>query len=42
MEKEAAAWAETRNFAKRTVSWQFTTEDAKIKLKRLYPQIDEK
>ncbi len=42
MEKEAAAWAETRNSAKRTVNWQFTTEDARIKLKRLYPQIDEK
>jgi len=28
--------------AKRTVNWQFTTEDARIKLKRLYPQIDEK
>ena len=42
MEKEATAWAETRNLAKRTVNWQFTTEDARIKLKRLYQQIDEK
>jgi hypothetical protein len=42
MEKETTAWAETRNLAKRTVNWQFTTEDARIKLKRLYQQIDEK
>ena len=26
-----------RNAEKRTVNWRFTTEDARIKLKRLYP-----
>ncbi len=31
------AWQETRNAAHATVDWQFTTQDARIKLKRLYP-----
>lgn len=33
----AAAWQASRNQMKVTVDWQFTTEDARIKLKRLYP-----
>jgi len=33
----AAAWETQRNAAHRTVQWQFTTSDARIKLKRLYP-----
>lgn len=37
MEKEVDAWVTRRNQACRTVDWQFTTEDARIKLKRLYP-----
>jgi hypothetical protein len=37
--KEVAAWAQQRNQAASTVDWQFTTADARIKLKRLYPQI---
>jgi hypothetical protein len=32
-----AAWVTERNAARRTVDWQFTTTDARIKLKRLYP-----
>lgn len=40
MEKEATTWASNRNLAGGTVNWHFTTADARIKLKRLYPQID--
>ncbi len=38
---EVAAWQERRNVAGGTVDWQFTTADARIKLKRLYPSIQE-
>ena len=37
MEREVAAWAAARNDTEATVDWQFTTADARIKLKRLYP-----
>jgi hypothetical protein len=36
---EAAAWEHRRNQAGTTVDWQFTTADARIKLKHLYPVI---
>jgi hypothetical protein len=36
---EIAAWELRRNQGARTVDWQFTTADARIKLKRLYPSI---
>jgi hypothetical protein len=39
MEREVAAWTAARNAAAATIDWQFTTEDARIKLKRLYPVI---
>jgi transposase len=38
--QETAAWAAKRNSDGATVNWQFTTADARIKLKRLYPSID--
>jgi transposase len=38
--QETAAWATRRNSTDATVNWQFTTDDARIKLKRLYPSID--
>ena len=38
---EVAAWQERRNAAGGTVDWRFTTDDARIKLKRLYPSIQE-
>jgi hypothetical protein len=38
---EVAAWADRRNAAGGTVDWRFTTADARIKLKRLYPAIHE-
>ena len=34
---EVAAWEHARNTARCRVDWQFTTHDARIKLKRLYP-----
>lgn len=37
LEREVAAWQATRDQATARISWQFTTEDARIKLKRLYP-----
>jgi DDE superfamily endonuclease len=36
---EVAAWEQRRNTAKCRVDWQFTTADARVKLKRLYPSI---
>jgi hypothetical protein len=39
LETEVAAWEKRRNHLSRTVDWQFTTADARIKLKRLYPSI---
>jgi len=39
MEREVAAWVATRNTVLTTVDWRFTTDDARIKLKRLYPVI---
>jgi hypothetical protein len=39
LKKEVRAWQRSRNNACGTVDWQFTTKDARIKLKRLYPSI---
>ena len=35
---EVAAWQDNRNTHHAKAGWQFTTADARIKLKRLYPQ----
>jgi len=35
--RETAIWQQERNQAQTRVNWQFTTADARIKLKRLYP-----
>ena len=35
--EEVAAWQDSRNNNHATADWQFTTADARIKLKRLYP-----
>ncbi|MEE9371477.1 MAG: hypothetical protein V3V00_00325 [Saprospiraceae bacterium] len=37
LKREVKAWNENRNKNKKGVDWQFTTKDARIKLKRLYP-----
>jgi hypothetical protein len=36
--EEVAAWQNNRNKHHVKADWQFTTHDARIKLKRLYPQ----
>jgi hypothetical protein len=40
MRSEVKAWESARNGMKAGVSWQFTTEDARTKLKRLYPTLE--
>lgn len=40
MAKEVAAWTKNRNNLNRTIDWQFTTENARIKLKRVYPNLE--
>ena len=37
---EVAAWQDDRNKLKTKANWQFTTADARIKLKRLYPHFE--
>ena len=38
MQNEIKAWEQERNIKQKGVDWRFTTEDARIRLKRLYPQ----
>ena len=38
--REVKAWQNHRNDLVATINWQFTTQDARIKLKRLYPSIN--
>ena len=40
MKEEVAAWLADRNATQRKIDWQFTTAEARIKLKRLYPVIE--
>jgi hypothetical protein len=40
LRREVKAWEVTRNSAGTKVNWQFTTADARIKLRKLYPSID--
>ena len=40
LSSQVAAWESSRNLASCTVDWRFTTADARIKLKRLYPVIN--
>jgi hypothetical protein len=40
MDEETSAWADRRNEAGAAADWRFQTDDARIKLKRLYPKID--
>ena len=37
LEREVSAWQAARNASEATINWQFTTADARIKLRRLYP-----
>ena len=38
--EEVAAWQDERNTNHTKANWRFTTADARIKLKRLYPQFE--
>lgn len=40
LREEIAAWQKRRNQNDTEVNWQFSNDDARIKLKRLYPSID--
>ena len=40
LRKAVTAWMNARNDSQVGINWQFTTTDARIKLKRLYPQIE--
>ena len=40
LKKEVYAWANKRNSKKSKITWRFKKEDARIKLKRLYPLIE--
>ncbi len=36
--REVNAWQESRNAIDSRINWQFTTKDARVKLRRLYPE----
>ncbi len=38
LDRQVQAWTTTRNREASKVTWQFTTADARIKLRHLYPQ----
>lgn len=40
VQEQVMAWQQQRNQAHVTINWRFTTEDARVKLKRLYPLIE--
>jgi hypothetical protein len=41
LEREARAWCEERNRVGTSVDWRFTTEDARIRPRSLYPSTQE-
>jgi hypothetical protein len=41
LKTEVAAWETRRNDTANKIDWQFTTQDARIKLKHLYPSVEE-
>jgi hypothetical protein len=40
MQQHVSAWEKRRNESKVKVNWQFSTSDARIKLRKLYPTFD--
>ena len=40
VKKELTTWQKARKTKNAKANWQFTTKDARIKLKRLYPTLD--
>jgi DDE superfamily endonuclease len=41
LKEEIAVWQEKRNAIARPMEWRFTNEDARVKLKKLYPTLQE-
>jgi hypothetical protein len=41
LQAEVTAWQDRRNADGRPLQWRFTTDDARIKLRRLYPSLHE-
>jgi hypothetical protein len=41
IERAVRAWTDRRNAATTQMDWQFTTADARTKLRRLYPAFDD-
>ncbi len=41
LKQEIAAWQATRNAMVRPMDWRFITEEARVKLKKLYPTLKE-
>jgi hypothetical protein len=39
LKREIAAWQEKRNAIAQPMEWRFTNEDARVKLKKLYPTL---
>ncbi len=39
LQKQVTAWQERRNAGSVKIDWRFTTDEARVKLKRLYPTI---
>lgn len=39
LQREVAAWQKQRNQIQTKINWQFTTKDARIKLRQLYPAV---
>jgi len=39
--KAVAIWTDKRNHARKTVAWKFTTTEAREKLKRKYPRLQD-
>jgi hypothetical protein len=40
LQRQVEAWQQRRNEKAVTIDWRFTTENARIKLKHLYPSIE--
>jgi hypothetical protein len=39
VKEEVFAWEKSRNNKNKKINWQFTNKEARVKLKRLYPSI---
>jgi hypothetical protein len=40
LKSEVAAWQSQRNEEETWIDWRFTTQDARVKLLRLYPSVN--